>query len=593
MHCVLEIEWEQSPRQGEFRLVNGSIKHLEVIAGLASIAGFQFSTGEQGLLRLRLTLDISSARYGAGRPLLTLLAEGASFSFLVSEVSESFPLFLRDYRVAALPGGSSLTYQKLAQRFSVPSFQTRLDRVEHEPESSYEQAASRTQQMSCETVLGLSRDRRMFSISPDGETILVTSSLRFRPSRFQIPIGRGKGPRHDFQRRLDEGCLPVLQATKVDETISYHLTAFATLTRVPLTEEQATGTYYLVAEHGLGDVPTPRTTQLRQAAEQEERQNPAEPLMLIYHLQARNIGEVPRPAFFYVPTLLEGDETAQLLTLESDGNLGAYGRIYASARIQHEPWTQQQIAITLQPGEACTAEYRLLHEPCDASQLISLWSRSFEQALEEARAYWQRKLQRASQFQVPEQRLNEMTRAGLLHLDLLTYGKRQDPLTPTVGWYSAQGAESAPIIQYYDTVGWHDVARQCLHSFLEKQRDDGCFQTYERYMIETGPVLWTMGEHYRYTRDDAWVQSVAPHLHKACAWIIEQRRAENPSDATSGTGLLVGNVADPEDPYPHFMLNGYHYLGLKRAAEMLQATDATASARYAHDMRNEIAPCSR
>ena len=44
--------------------------------------------------------------------------------------------------------------------------------------------------------------------------------------------------------------------------------------------------------------------------------------------------------------------------------------------------------------------------------------------------------------------------------------------------------------------------------------------------------------------------------------------------------MLEGKTADPEDPYRSFMLNGYHYLGLSRVAEMLARVDPHESARW-------------
>ena len=55
--------------------------------------------------------------------------------------------------------------------------------------------------------------------------------------------------------------------------------------------------------------------------------------------------------------------------------------------------------------------------------------------------------------------------------------------------------------------------------------------------------------------------------------------------------MLEGKTADPEDPFRSFMLNGYHYLGLSRVAEMLEKTDPAESARWKKEaaaMREDI-----
>lgn len=80
-------------------------------------------------------------------------------------------------------------------------------------------------------------------------------------------------------------------------------------------------------------------------------------------------------------------------------------------------------------------------------------------------------------------------------------------------------------------------------------------------------------------------------MKKSCEWTISRRRADTKDPSQPGAGLIVGKVADPEDPFRQFMLNGYHYLGLKRAAEMLANVDPEASRRYAEEAdayRNDI-----
>ena len=109
-------------------------------------------------------------------------------------------------------------------------------------------------------------------------------------------------------------------------------------------------------------------------------------------------------------------------------------------------------------------------------------------------------------------------------------------------------------------------------------------QNFAGYQLETGPVLWTMGEHFRYTRDIAWVRQVKPQLLKACDYLLSWReRNKRPELRGTGYGMLDGKVADPEDFFHSFMLNGLSYLGIKRAAEMLEDVDPAESDRLKHE----------
>ncbi len=95
-----------------------------------------------------------------------------------------------------------------------------------------------------------------------------------------------------------------------------------------------------------------------------------------------------------------------------------------------------------------------------------------------------------------------------------------------------------------------------------------------------------MGEHYRYTRDNAWVRRIRPKVLKACDYLLTWReRNKKPELRGRGYGLLDGKVADPEDFFHSFMLNGLSYLGLQRAGEMLAEVDPVQSKRLAREAK--------
>src|SRR5690606_26600828 len=116
-----------------------------------------------------------------------------------------------------------------------------------------------------------------------------------------------------------------------------------------------------------------------------------------------------------------------------------------------KPLPNEEIAVLLQPNEKVVFEFLVPHTPVPQERAIALKTQSFQQRYEEAKAFWQEKLDQAARIRLPEKRIEEMLQAGLLHLDLITFGK--DPagtLAPNIGVYSPIGTESAPIIQFYN-----------------------------------------------------------------------------------------------------------------------------------------------
>ncbi len=536
---------------------------------------------------LEMNVSVDPARSGRHKSLITMHTDRYGFTFCPLDLLSTGNLYLQAY-------GVTIHLDDTTARRPMRAGLSKLQAVELQNEESFETAAHHTQDIPCPTLLGLGLDQRQFLIETDLQRIRVVNSVRHRLASVHIPIGRGKGVRSDVHRHLDHNTLPILHGEVVDEDIRYDTLMFTTLvgdaTAGPaLTEEMVTGTPYLVAEEGLGMPHTPKQVEQRERSRQAMLAHLRLPLVLCYRLRATNTSAHAAYAFFYQPHLALKTDQEQPLACH-DGVLTLFDNVYGAAWLGEQPWQEAQVVILLAPGETVQTEYRLVHEPLRLADTASLTSLSFDELLANTRKYWQVKLNRSTRIELPEPRIQHMFQAGLTHLSLVIYGERGGTLAPCVGVYSPIGSESSPIIQYLDSVGWHDIAAACLQYFLDKQHDDGRFQNFGDYMLETGAALYTMGEHYRYTRDDEWVRRIKDQVALACKWIIRHHHEDAPN-AQPGAGLITGKVADPADNYRQFMLNAYQYIGLARAAEMLHGVDPTqadAFAREAADLRTDI-----
>jgi hypothetical protein len=524
------IEWKSGKPEGR---ITGKLDGLKITRGQGVIQesdDFACTQGEP--FQLEIT----------GRGLITVTTRTHPFSFFIEDVSKDFPILIPDYGLVVTTDGRSYADVETSNR--AKRLKTNLQRIQDEPEESFENASKHAKRMSCQTWLGMSRDIRIFSF---GEKLdwfaprLPTREL----TRYTFYLGRGHGAVEGIQRRLENGILPILRGSVTDEDVIYDLTAFVTI-------EKLVGTHYLVSDgHSAGFMFTPAQKAKYDALMAEPK--PADETILMIRVQARNTGAVPRHAFFKAPTSRK-----------------VSGKIAMVIRQDGKPLAADESATLLQPGATTTFELAVPHKPVETMPELS-----FDERLAACRAFWTKKLDAAAKIRLPETRLTEMIQAGLLHLDLICYGlEPEGTLNPTIGVYTAIGSESAPIIQFFDSMGRHDLARRALQFFLDKQHDNGFMQNFGGYMLETGAVLWSLGEHYRYTKDDAWVKQIAPKVIKACEYLRAWRHRNLKEELRGkGYGMLEGKVADPEDPYHVFMLNGYAYLGLARAAEMLRSDE--------------------
>ncbi|MEI2724084.1 MAG: hypothetical protein V9H26_11275 [Verrucomicrobiota bacterium] len=536
--------------------------------------------------RLELSVAGVDTLANAERALITVQRETNTFTFFLNDVRRDHPIFIPAFGVAVTEAGDGRTYQQIAAAVQARGLRSNLGQIEAEPEETFERAAPSVRVQKVETWLGLGRDLRLFSVSPRLEWIQprypygpVRAQDRDAP-QLQMMLGRGWGAGEDIHRRLEEGVLPILQATKVDEDITYHATLFTSFEQTPLRSGTIRGTHFLVADGlALAHMLTPDQQAEFDRLKPVELNRPEETVLYV-RVVATNTSAVPRYAFVKVPTGPRGWKTTPPhWQYKFDGSRGwsqlTNGNVYLVGKLNGRPLPQEEVSLLLFPGELATVEFRLPHQPIPAERAAALAGQDFDARLEEARAYWRTKLDRAAKMRVPDARINEMIQAGLLHLDIITYGlEPKGSLTAHVGIYNAIGSESSPIIQFMDSMGWHDVAGRALQSFLDKQHTNGFMQNLGDYMLETGCVLWSLGEHYRYTRDLDWVRSIKPKMLKSAEYLREWRRRNQREELKGkGYGLLDGKVADPEDPFRSYMLNGYTYLGFARVAEMLEPID--------------------
>jgi hypothetical protein len=583
----ISIIWQGGRPSGRISVSDGNLEALSAFSGkvAAGKAGdFRFSS--DGPCRLDLRIRGTATEYGRGRTVVTVGVEGRAFSVFLRDVRSEFPVYIPAYGTVVTTSEDRRSFAEIARAIGEAGGSTKIQRIEREPEESFEAAAAGTRQMSCPTWLGLSRDMRIFEVGERLESIqprfhgieVPLPEAGDKPVRYSFLMGRGWGVVDRIFRGLDEGTLPILRGKLEDDDVTYDLTAFSTLESKPLTPRNVRGTHFLVADgHGIGHMFTPGQQALYDSLLPGEM-SADEETVLSLRLVASNNAAVPRYAFLRTVTPnLESD----VWSFDGSRGFGVYrsGRVFSVSTLNGAPLAADEISILLRPGETAVLDVSLPHRPISVERASALAAASFPDRQAEARKYWEDKLAAGARIRLPEKRITEMVGAGLNHLDLVTYGLEPDgTLVPTIGIYTAIGSESSPIIQFMDSMGRHNEARRALMFFLDKQHDDGFIQNFGDYMLETGAALWSMGEHYRYTRDLEWVRAIEPKLVKACDYLMEWRR-RNFREALRGRGygLLDGKTADPEDPYRSFMLNGYAYLGMSRVAEMLAGVDPARS----------------
>lgn len=592
---TLIIDWKEKATKGKIKILNGSFLKLKILKGKGKILKDEFLPSSAGDFRLELSLSASLNKADRATIVQVETLENP-FSFFVRDVNKLNPVLLKEFGVAVLTTDDTRNYVAVEAAVKAKKLKTALQKLNGLPEESYEAAASSTIEQVAPTLLGISRDFRIFQLderTAGNATFTIQPTLSSQQLAFPAinmnyvayayAFGRGLGVHRNLTRSIEDGIYPIRHALMKDEEVEYHATAFVSLEYSPLKKSNVRGTHFLVADkYSAGSMHTKEQQQLFDSLKDAEL-NTGEETVLYYQVSVTNKADVPKYAWF--KTIKPGTAwwINQPYSYEASTGFSRYtpDSVFAVSKQDGKPLASEETAVLLQPGETTVFEFYLPHGPVSKERAKRLAAQNFEQRKSECKQYWAAKLAQGGQIKVPERRIDEMVKAGLLHLDLVTFGKEnKGTLAPLIGKYSPIGTESSPIIQFYASMGWFDIAKRSVTFFLDKQHKNGFIQNFNGYMVETGAALYTMGEYLRYNDDMDWLRENKERIQKSCDYLIKWRN-DNKKKEFEGTGygMIAGKVADPEDHFPQYMLNGYGYIGLKRMAEAFRKIDGTLADR--------------
>ena len=538
---------------------------------------------------------------GAFGTIVTVRAENP-FSFFVRDINAKYPVYIREYEVIVTEGCDKRGYEEIVADIAKGGRMSELERLENQPEESFESACKKTRSMRVPIWLGLSRDVRMFEVAPHqvvSDSQLwdsITPYYHHTPVqykemgdvnvRFDYFAGRGIGTNYHVTRWLEQGVLPILNACSDDGDIKYEHKLFVTNEIAPLTAENVSGTNILVADK-YGAWHTPQTPEqeaemLRLHDKEIFRDDEA---VIYLRVEAINTSKAPRYCFMRLPQPNVQDHAIygnDAIKYENGiSSFKSSGRVFMVSTLNGKPFTDVDSSVLLGPGEKAVYICKIPHNPIPAERAEALLNTDFDAKLAECIAFWNAKLDKIADIELPEKRIEEMMKAGFLHLDLVCFGNEpDDAVAPVVGVYTPIGTESTPIIQYIESVGDTELARRAIMYFLKKQRPDGFMQNFQSYMSETGCGLWNAAEHFKYTHDIEWLKSIKDNLIRGCDYIIKWAdESRDESLRGRGYGMIYGKVADIEHPFHSYMLNATTYGGLRSVADVLAYIDKAESER--------------
>ena len=225
-------------------------------------------------------------------------------------------------------------------------------------------------------------------------------------------------------------------------------------------------------------------------------------------------------------------------------------------------------SIQLEPGQSFSVDFRMPRNFISADkELEAVRNADFDSFQAKTVAYWKNTIEGNMRFSIPEPRVNDSYKAGLVHLLLATRGNK--------GQGNRQGSglpydqlflnDYIDMLLAYDLGGLAKFAEPNVEWLLRKQYKSGMFidvhnRGNDDIVTSHGQGLFCLAYHYLITRDAQYAKKVYPAVRKAVQLIIHDHK-------TNKYGLIR-----PSIPYDAPMLTGHHTCHNLFALTALQAS---------------------
>lgn len=540
-------------------------------------------------------------------------AGNRAFSFAPAD-AEKGPMYLPDFDayIAVASDPTPLTPALVRKCHRI------RERIEAEPEQSYERASREIPALDpiersggpLMLVLAADASWQKFGLVWGGHVLISKRGtkakgdelrrLTWREDTIWWRLGTGEKPSFreapgDSTLAQLEDYLPVGLARWSDEGLVYEEEAFATLLSGPLSPEDPA----------------------------RSEQTPA---VAMLRLRVRNPSGAGRDAHLWLamrpPEALEFQDG--FLTANGGRDTRAHVRLPAGAETRiatcRDGVTETPallVRLKLAQGEETHLDFAIPFVPgLSAAERGQLARLDYAAERDRVVSYWRQVTANAVPFRVPEARFNSFAQglAARIRLSVTKDPKSGLYMVPAASYrYQGHANEAAFQCHLLDALGHHGLAAKYLHTHIALQGSKPFAGSYTGdqkdvyhgmrvddeydysvgappYNLNHGTVLWILAEHYFFTRDRAWLASVAASMKRAADWIVGQRKLTMktlPSgERCPEYGLLPAGHLEDNDDWGHwFAVNAYASAGMTALARVLAEIGDPDAARYEREAR--------
>jgi hypothetical protein len=542
---------------------------------------------------LRIQAAVNSDPNSFDRTLVTLKNGTNEFTFGVNDLTNG-ALYLPEYGAAILPNSDRRDYATVAADVRRVGQKTLYQRIAEMPEQTWPSAwcGMPPKKSRIEFVLGLDGARQKFRLEANGditfrtydqylESVPGNDTPRFALEKSPVIVRFGLS-QEPTERHIQDESIPTCVTTWNHNGVAITQTAFATTLngikpRIQPTPDACAVAMVRFDFTNTTDSPEMATLPISILSDTNSERLRIDNKGLIWNgNQLRGqiviVAQVSKSADIRPPKAHRIEDVSSGFNLKIGPSTN--GLAWTVPLAAHET---KSIILKL--------PYLPLIKPSEAAALAAL---KFVREQRNTAEYWRAILNRSANLITPEPDLTDFYRAVAGHLLInceTEPGSNRRFARVGSFRYGVYPNESSMMILDLDRRGYHQVAEECLDTWLHYQgtaRMPGDFDStngilygasgYEAggYNQGQGWVLWTLAQHFRFTRDKAWLLRVAPNVVAGSDWIIhETARTANRPDL--GNGLLPpGDLEDITDWWTWLSTSCYTWRGLDGAAWALE-----------------------
>jgi hypothetical protein len=551
-------------------------------------------------IRLRVQTTVNNDPNTFDRTLATLRNGTDVLTFKLDDLKKG-ALFLPEYGAAILPENDHRDYASVAKDVQRSKQKTLYDRITELPEQTWTSAWNGMPPKKSHIcfVLGIDGSRQKFRLDSNGGLFIRWNDqyMRARPARdtprldlekqpVQFEFGLPKAP---VERHIEEESIPTCITTWKRDGLRITQTAFAT-----------------ILDGAKADRPPPA---------------PDDCVVAMVRFDFTNT--TGNSTVASLPIAILGGEKYDHLRIDGQGLIWNGNQVRGQVVADGSPTVSSNELHWSAPLEAHETKSIIVKMPflvlVESSEFTNLVALDFERERKATGDYWRRVLNKSSRLITPEPVINDFYRAVpghlLINCEIEPWSNRRLARVGSFN-YGNYGNESCMMVLDLDRRGYYQEAADCLEAWLKYQgtvglpgafdSKEGVFYAaagYEAngYNQHHGWILWTLSEHYRFTRDEAWLRRVTPNIVAAADWVIrESALSTNRHELAKGL-LPPGDLEDIGDWWTWLSTSCYTWRGLDSAAwalEQIRHPDAerirAAAEQYHKNLVDHfLAACAR